>query len=292
MNGDPAGNPIRQHYREDRNRPDTVRVMSFNMAHGMGMDGHVDLTRTAEVIRASGADIIGLQEVDSHFSERSGFEDQAARLADMLGMHFGFGANLVEAPAYPGMPHGKYGNAVLSRYPIKYAVNHPLSDAGLQVEDPEPRGILEAFIDLGNTYLNFFTTHMSLSDSALRAGIGRLMKLTDRSLFPTVVTGDFNADPDHSGIVAMGERFNEVFRKAGAGCPPTFPSRSYEEKSGIRTGPYSKIDYIFTDLAQTVTGADVIDTSVSDHLPIVADLLMLPVFGSSRSEKPNEFNEA
>ncbi|MET3575988.1 endonuclease/exonuclease/phosphatase family protein [Bhargavaea ullalensis] len=262
------------------------------MAHGMGMDGRVELSRTAEVIRASGADIIGLQEVDRHFSARSAFEDQAARLAEMLGMQYGFGANVVEPSLKDGMPIGEYGNAVLSRFPIKYAVNHPLADVLPEGEDPEPRGILETFIDLGGTYLNFYNTHMSLSDGALRTGISRLLKLTGRSLFPTIVTGDFNAAPDHPGIAAMDERFNEVFRKSGAGQLPTFPSRSYEENSGKWTVPHSKIDYIFADLSQTVTRADVIDTSISDHLPIVADLSLKGARGKGRFAKPNELNEA
>ena len=62
----------------------TVTVMSFNIHHGQGTDGVVDLKRTARVIRASGADIAGLQEVDRNFAERSNWTDQAAELARLL----------------------------------------------------------------------------------------------------------------------------------------------------------------------------------------------------------------
>ena len=44
-----------------------------------------DLERIAKVIEDSGAEIIGLQEVDNHWAERSNFEDQAKWLADRLG---------------------------------------------------------------------------------------------------------------------------------------------------------------------------------------------------------------
>lgn len=58
-----------------------LRVMSYNIAAG-----HGNLDRIIEVIRGSGADVVALQEVDVHWSERSGFADQAALLGDALGM--------------------------------------------------------------------------------------------------------------------------------------------------------------------------------------------------------------
>ena len=45
-----------------------VKVMSFNIAHGLGMYGVVDLEKTAQVIEDSCATIVALQEVDRHFS--------------------------------------------------------------------------------------------------------------------------------------------------------------------------------------------------------------------------------
>ena len=51
-----------------------VKVMSYNIHHAVGQDGILDLERIAKVIEDSGAEIIGLQEVDNHWSERSQFE--------------------------------------------------------------------------------------------------------------------------------------------------------------------------------------------------------------------------
>src|SRR5687768_38666 len=50
-------------------------VMTFNIHHGVGLDGRLDLARVAAVIRASGAEVIALQEVDRHYGERSAFAD-------------------------------------------------------------------------------------------------------------------------------------------------------------------------------------------------------------------------
>ena len=41
-----------------------LTVISYNIRHGQGMDGKVDLPRIAEVIRTSGAQVALLQEVD------------------------------------------------------------------------------------------------------------------------------------------------------------------------------------------------------------------------------------
>jgi hypothetical protein len=54
----------------------SVTVASYNIHHGVGEDDQLDLDRIAEQIRTSGADIIGLQEVDRHWSSRSDFVDQ------------------------------------------------------------------------------------------------------------------------------------------------------------------------------------------------------------------------
>ena len=70
----------------------TLRVASYNIRHGVGSDGRLDLPRTAAAIAALGADVIGLQEVDDTFAERSAYEDQAARLAQMLGLQVCFAA--------------------------------------------------------------------------------------------------------------------------------------------------------------------------------------------------------
>lgn len=61
-----------------------VDVMTFNIHHAQGTDGVLDLQRIADVIEASGADVVGLQEVDRHYSARSDWVDQAAALAELL----------------------------------------------------------------------------------------------------------------------------------------------------------------------------------------------------------------
>jgi endonuclease/exonuclease/phosphatase family metal-dependent hydrolase len=44
--------------------PASFRIMTYNIRHGEGLDGKIDLLRIAEVIKREGADIVALQEVD------------------------------------------------------------------------------------------------------------------------------------------------------------------------------------------------------------------------------------
>ena len=68
----------------------TLRIAAYNVKHGLGMDGVVDLERIADVLRSLDADVITLQEIDSG-TERTERVDQAARLGELLGEAVRFG---------------------------------------------------------------------------------------------------------------------------------------------------------------------------------------------------------
>src|SRR5690606_41483172 len=95
------------HPAEDAAALETWRIVSYNIRHGRGADNEVDLERTAAVLRRLDPDVVALQEVDQGVA-RSGGEDQAARLGELLGMHHAFGAFM----DYQG---GHYGMAILSQ---------------------------------------------------------------------------------------------------------------------------------------------------------------------------------
>ncbi len=90
----------------------SLRVVSYNIHAGRGMDKQLDLARTAEVLRRLNADVILLQEVDSG-TKRSGQVNQSEELGKLLGMHFYF----AKAMNYGG---GEYGNAILSKLPFSH----------------------------------------------------------------------------------------------------------------------------------------------------------------------------
>jgi len=81
-----------------------LRLVSYNIHHGQGLDGKLDLVRIARVIKKHQPDFVALQEVDNKAS-RSGKVDQAAELAKLLGMKHVLGKCI-------NLGGGGYGNAI------------------------------------------------------------------------------------------------------------------------------------------------------------------------------------
>ena len=109
--------------------PPQLTVASFNIHHGAGTDDRLDLERVAAEIKRTGAAVVGLQEVDRFWSERSAFVDQAQWLADRLGMHVVYGANLDLDPPALDRPRRQYGTAILSVAPDRLQPQHAASAA-------------------------------------------------------------------------------------------------------------------------------------------------------------------
>jgi endonuclease/exonuclease/phosphatase family metal-dependent hydrolase len=237
-----------------------VKVMSFNIHHGADSEGSYDLGRTAEVIRQSGAELIGLQEVDRYFSNRSRLEDTIGRLAAMLGMHYAYGANLDRPPAKPGMPRNQYGTAVLSKYPIMASHNHLLTSFG-----KEQRGLLETLIDINGIPVYFYSTHLGLDQEQRETQTNEILSIMGQNEGPQIVVGDFNARP-HSPEM---RKLTALFQEPWASLPEAYTIASNR--------PYAKIDYIWANeqlLLGDPADAVVMNVQASDHFPIISSLIV------------------
>src|SRR5690349_18697122 len=89
----------------------TLRVMSYNIHVGVGMDKKLDLQRIADVINRERPDLVGLQEVDRGVKRTEG-KEEIAELAALTHMEYAFAPNL-------DFQGGKYGVAFLSRFPLE-----------------------------------------------------------------------------------------------------------------------------------------------------------------------------
>lgn len=100
---------------------DTLRLMSYNIRNGRGMDDVMDLGRVAEAIREARPDVVAVQEVDSA-TERSGRVDVSRWLGERVSLYHTY------APAIE-FEGGKYGVAVLSREkPLRALTPSPCPD--------------------------------------------------------------------------------------------------------------------------------------------------------------------
>jgi endonuclease/exonuclease/phosphatase family metal-dependent hydrolase len=238
-----------------------LRVASFNIHHGVGMDGLLSLERVAAVIENTHSDVIGLQEVDRHLGKRSGFVDQAQWLADRLGLHVVFGANIDAEPRTPGAPRRQYGTAIYSRHRIPEWHNTLLP----RPEGGEQRGLLEAVIELPGTRVRAFDTQLQNRSQAERlAQIAAIRELVARSRESVVLVGDLNATPGSPEIAAITEDLVDAWTTAGNGHGFTYGAAR----------PHGRIDYVLTSSDIVARTATVVTSDASDHLPVVADLVL------------------
>lgn len=180
-----------------------MRILTYNIHGWRTQDGQPNLDGIAAVLAASGADLIGLNEVFYPRVVASQVDATSApaleALAARLGMHFVFGPCL-RWPVQNDMPAEAYGNALLSRWPIVASAAHHLTpktedNAGL-LATKEPRGLLEGRIlrPDGST-LTVYVTHLDHTDETARLiqlRVARQWLQRDRNR-PHIVMGDFNA---------------------------------------------------------------------------------------------------
>lgn len=233
---------------------DPVRVLSYNIHHGEGIDGVLDLERIAKLILDAKADIVGLQEVDKGV-ERSGKRDLPAELAKLTGMRVHFDKNI---------PHqgGEYGNAVLTRFPIKSAKNTHLK----QLAPGEQRGVQQLVLDVRGREVLFINTHIDYrANPAERALDAEALKqmVSGAGGRPVIMVGDFNAVPSSPFITSVKSFIADAWEIAGKGDGFTIPVKE----------PKRRIDYIFVSKESvTPLRLEVIRSIASDHLPLLAEL--------------------
>jgi len=232
-----------------------VRVLCYNIRHGRGMDGRIDLERTARVIKSVQPDLVAVLEID-RATRRSAGVDQVAELARLTGMTYYFG----KCRDYQG---GEFGQAVLSKWPLTNEVL-PLPGSPefgariLQINRVQPPS--------GIPDLMFLSTHLShgVSPADRLAQIEFINQWLQTQSPDTlaILTGDFNATPESEEL----QRLLPHWRDVGAvNSAATFKADQ----------PRIRIDYIFARPASRwrIIQTYVLDDAVtSDHRPVFAVL--------------------
>ncbi|MCA9140633.1 MAG: endonuclease/exonuclease/phosphatase family protein [Planctomycetales bacterium] len=239
-------------------QPVRLRVLSYNIHHGEGVDGKLDLERIAGVIQSVNPDLVALQEVDDK-AKRTGGIAQPTELARLTQMHVVFGANIE-------LQGGHYGNAVLSRFPISRHENHQLPN----LDNGEQRGVIETQIHVSSAIqpILLFATHLDhRRDGRERSqSANAINQLIEQRLdAPALLAGDLNDVVDSETLT----RLETKWTCTNATPLPTIPVGK----------PSRQIDFILYRPIDrwSVIETRVLDESVaSDHRAVLAVLELLP----------------
>ncbi|GAB3028024.1 endonuclease/exonuclease/phosphatase family protein [Niabella terrae] len=244
---------------EDTDQTDSSKnnllVMTYNVHHCSPPDNPalIDVAAIAGVIKNSGADLVGLQEIDVNNS-RSGMNlDQAARLGELTDMYFYFSKGI----DYGG---GAYGTALLSRYPISEKQTIALPKA----EGTEQRTLSLVQVTLPEgPKIWFANTHLDYSSDANALAQAELIvaRLKDKKE-PVFITGDFNVVSNSATFGYLNQHFTSTCQGT---CPSSFPAKA----------PTKAIDFIFysKDKDIQVRRHEVVnEPEASDHRPVIAEL--------------------
>ena len=227
---------------------DLLRIATFNIRHGRGLDNVVDLRRTATAISETDAQVVALQELD-RFQERSNRRDQLELLAGFTGYEISFW------PTVRKKSGAEYGIALATRRDVGLSPDlrfEPLPRVG----DEEPRGaIVGRFEQLG---FSVVATHLSTDRKVRRAQTDRLLELGRDLEPPVLIMGDFN----HG-------RFGlRPLTQAGFD-----PGRKIEHTMSSRSLRW-QIDFVLVGPPAQLASTHTITTDASDHVPLVAEVMV------------------
>jgi endonuclease/exonuclease/phosphatase family metal-dependent hydrolase len=240
----------------------SLSVMTYNVHSSIGMDGQISPLRIAQVIEQCDPDVVALQELDSGLT-RTSLVDQAHLIAHTLEMSYHFHASIQ-------VEQGGYGNAILSRLPLRLVRAGPLPHEPVHPYF-ERRGAIWVEVDLAGSPVQILATHFGLNR---RERLLQAQAITGAEWLgsadcqhPVILCGDFNALPGSPAYRRLTRRLNDAQRSLRWPLPRgTFPVQL----------PLMRIDHLFISPDLKVRRVTVPRTPqtrlASDHLPLVVTL--------------------
>ena len=250
----------------------SIRLMTYNIHRWAGQDKRLDVERLAGVIRASGAQVVGLNEVLHPVKLGGRTYSPLAELAEILEMRYTFGPSgwIDYGPGW----QGPVGNALLSRYPLTHVANSLLP----RPPSSKQRSLLGATLAAGPARgLRVFVTHLDHAFEGTRLLQIRGVLRRILHLGPHLLVGDLNTP----GFLGRNSRrflppvlrqmrqagYQDAFFVVGEGPGRTFPAIS----------PFVRLDFLFFPRvwARGLRSAHTLDAgnmaAASDHRPVVAE---------------------
>jgi endonuclease/exonuclease/phosphatase family metal-dependent hydrolase len=264
----------------------SIRIGVYNIAHGRGpgrsnWTGETHARRLArlhaiaDLLATQQLDVVVLNEVDfdASWSRRV---NQAAVIAERAGYaHRVEQRNIDLAIPFWSL---RFGNAVLSRYPLSGAavIDLPARRGWEKIVAGKKRA-LAVTVDAGRSgRFVVIAAHLEHRGEAARiASVPALIRAVDQAGLPCIVAGDLNstrrdwpgAQRDAEGRTALGWLLESAPLRAFRGITPharwmTFPADA----------PRKTIDWILATPGWRFVDYRVIDSRLSDHRPVIATL--------------------
>lgn len=282
-----------------------MKLLTWNIQWGRGMDGRVDLARIAAEIKAMGEfDVICLQEVAVNFAGLPGSygEDGVAELARGLP-----GYTPIYAPA-TDVPDGRggrkqFGNALFTRLPIGQVWRHLLPWPVDPAVPSMQRVLLEVVIESPLGFMRVLTTHLEYYSRrqreaqidairrlhaeacahALSPRIGKGEEGGSFEVFPrpatAVLCGDMNFPawaPERARLLAPFDKGTSAFRDAWEvlhGDAPHPPTVGIHPVDFVERPECFDYWFLTEDLAPRLKAYAVnAQTEASDHQPVWIEL--------------------
>jgi endonuclease/exonuclease/phosphatase family metal-dependent hydrolase len=277
-----------------------LKIITWNIQWGLGIDGTVDLRRMVDEARAIGDfDVLCLQEISDNFPALKGNDggNQFAELARLLPDYTAVEGVALDVPDGAG-GRRRFGNMILSRLPVAQVLRYTLPWEAAATRNM-PRLLIEAVVEAPSGPLRVMTTHLEYSSDRLRraqvAGIREAHRAACERVatpredgpgtyarYPTsasaVLTGDFNMRPPDPTKRRISEPFGDGVPalldawQVAHGADPHPTSFCLFEQSN---GPPHCCDFVFVteDLASKVRRVDYDqETQASDHQPVLLEL--------------------
>ncbi len=237
----------------------SIRVMTYNI---LNPQDEQMLDTYADLIRESNPDIIAFQEL--------------SRVAhDGLRARIGNDYPYFETEILPEW--WQSGQGVYSKFPIVDEI--AWVDEDLNMTHPHQR----LLIDVNGVEVVFYNIHpyppiewvsgfqFVITESEMNAhGIAmqRIINRVQLETLPVLVAGDMNMSDQFPEYRRLSAVLTDSFKSGGFGLGFTYPANN-------RFPELMRLDYIFhSDDFQTLTARVLTDSGTSDHLPVIADLVL------------------
>ena len=190
-------------------RQERLKLMSYNIRNGIGIDNIQDIGRIARVILREAPDLVALQELDSATLRVDG-RYIPGELGRMTGMHATFGRAI-------GFAGGSYGIGLLSR-------TEPLAVRSIPLPGRE-----EARVLLMAEFPDYTVciTHLSLTPEDRLASLPIIREATDTCRKPVLLAGDFNTGNAAAVLAGLGGGFPDTCRHHADDVPVRQPGRAH-----------------------------------------------------------------